>query len=406
MAERSRKLLVNLLRIGVAIAALAWVGYRVVSEGWEDRLRTPDGDVLKGWAFREPGKAPGVAPIDRFRALDGRVFDIPPDPEDKSIAPDFTPGFPTVLKRTRLRYLLIAFAAYPLVIIISARRWQWLLATHGLDPGYPEALRLTWTGILANHVLPGATGGDLLKGWMIYRRTPGKRLSAVMTVLIDRVLGLVCLLLIGAVALMIVSRSREMAAAQAFIAAVLGVAVGGSFVYFSARLRRLLFVDALIGLLPFQKQVRALDDSVFHYRHHIPVLLRSVAISMLIHGTTIFCVWMLGRALGLSIDLLSHAVFLPVIFTAGAVIPAPAGLGVLEGLFMQCYSLPGVGGTPSAAVALCLLYRLMQLVASLPGAWPLYLEMSHGVPNLTADAPEPAFAEELVKDAANQPTVR
>ena len=380
----------DLVRLGITLAAVGFVLNQIT---WKDRFRLESGEMASGWLdVTQEG-------VRYFQADDGSRHLIPPEPADPTQA-RFFPGFWTLLRGINAWLLLGTLLAFPLGILLMARRWQWLLRTHGLDPGYWESLRLTWIGILANNVLPGATGGDLVKGWCIYRRAPGKQVPAVMTVLIDRVLGLVSLMLVSGLALLVQSYRPELEAPSRVVRVVLlAVAIGG-IVFFSGRIRRLLRVSEIVARLPFNKQIRQIDDSVFHYRHHIGTLVRCVGISLVIHFWVIGCSYYQGRALGLHVGLGNYFILLPVIFTVGAFVPSIAGLGVMEGLYAKLFSLPGVGATPSSAVALCILYRLMILAGSLPGTLPMYREFSAlGVPILgVGEAPLP------FEDAADDPT--
>ncbi len=154
---------------------------------------------------------------------------------------------------------------------------------------------------------------------MIYRRAPGKRIEAAMTVLFDRVLGLISLLLLGGAAVLIM-RHRRSLQTRPSSSQVSYCSPWLAELSTSQRVTRVLFIDTLINNLPFQKQVQALDKSIFHFRNHWPCLLQCLAVSMMIHGCTIVCVWMLGKSLNLKIDMIYYAVYLPVIFTTSAVI--------------------------------------------------------------------------------------
>ncbi|MFO0945858.1 MAG: lysylphosphatidylglycerol synthase transmembrane domain-containing protein [Planctomycetota bacterium] len=233
-------------------------------------------------------------------------------------------------------------------------------------------------------MLPGSTGGDFIKGLCIYRRTPGKRVAAVMTVLVDRVVGLISLMIIGTVAALIQADDGDLKGISQTSSWILGAIMGGGAIFFSARLRKLLKVAEIVERLPFKKRIKEVDQSVFHYRNHLWMLGGNVAISFLIHATTIFCIYLVGRSLQLTIPLMFYFEALPVIFTAGAFFPAIGGLGILESLFAHFFV--GQGATASSAVALCILYRLMILVGSLPGAIFTYREFSaHGIPKISGD---------------------
>lgn len=385
-----RKIAWNVLRIGVTVGAIAFVLTQIT---WKDRLRS-DNEWLSGWRVKD-----NAAFV--FRADDGQTLPIPPEPADNLNPAAFVPGFITLFKQVRVGLLIGGLGLFPFTIFLLAKRWQWLLRTHELDPGYREAIRLTWIGQIANNVMPGATGGDIAKALCIYRRSPGKRVASVMTVFIDRVMGLVSLLLLGAIALLFQKGRAELDAASHFVTYGLIAVVVGGIVYFSNRMRRIMRFEKFLARLPFNKQVRHLDDSVFHYRDHLGVLLRCLLISIAIHIWTIGCIFLLGKSLGIRVSIIYYFIFLPVIFTCGAFVPSIAGLGVMETGFQQFFSLPGVGATPSSAVALCILYRLMQLLGSLPGAIPMYAEFSHGgIRKLKESASQPDTAATVAESAA------
>lgn len=372
--QKKSRLLWNLFRWAMTLAA---IGYVLSQITWKDRLLITDPErqqiAISGWLAFENGN-------EVFDADDGRVFPIAAEERSEK----FVPGFWTLLKGINRSLLVIALAVYPISVLLLAWRWQLLLRTHDLDPGYMEALRLNWIGLFTNFVLPGSTGGDLIKGVCIYRRSPGKRVAAVMTVLVDRVVGLISLMIIGTVAALIQADDGDLKGISQTTSWILVAIMGGGAIFFSARLRRLLKIAEIVERLPFKKRIQEVDQSVFHYRHHLWLLGGNVAISFLIHATTIFCIYLIGRSLRLTVPLMFYFEALPVIFTAGAFFPSIGGLGILESLFAHFFMSQGT--TASSAVALCILYRLMILVGSLPGAIFTYREFSaHGIPKLTGD---------------------
>jgi uncharacterized protein (TIRG00374 family) len=389
-----KRLLVNFLRIGVTVAAVAYVLSQIT---WKDRL-LPTADRPEIWGFMGRNDAGQKV----LFGDDRKVYPLTPIVIEK----EFIPGFITLLKRLDLSTFALVEITFPLSYFLLAKRWQWLLRTHNLDPGFIETLRLTWIGILMNHIAPSSTGGDIAKGWCIYRRTPGKRVAAVVTVLIDRALGLVSLMLIGALAMLWERQRPELAGVSRFAATVLAAVLIGGFLVFSGRLRRLLRVEQILARLPMSEHVQRLDASVFHFRNHLLVLSNCVAVSIVIHVWTFVSVYFLGEALNVHVSLANYFVFLPVVFTSGAFVPSIAGLGVLEGLFQHFFSMPGVGATPSSAVALCVLYRIVQLIAALPGVLPTYREFSaHGVKIVSA-ASEEDSSPELAASSSNLPAGR
>ena len=83
--------------------------------------------------------------------------------------------------------------------IVTFFRWYLLVWALDIPFRVQDALRLGFIGYLFNYVAPGAVGGDLIKASMIAREQTSRRLAAVGTVFLDRVIGLMSLLFLGAI---------------------------------------------------------------------------------------------------------------------------------------------------------------------------------------------------------------
>jgi uncharacterized protein (TIRG00374 family) len=359
----------------LTVGALAYV---VTLVTWRDRVI--EGDVAReGWLHRD-------GDVQWFQTLDGQRIDLPADAESPEAAKRLVPGIVTIFGRVRWLYFLAGTTLLASSLTLTGMRWQWLLQSHGLDPGLWQTIRLTWVGYLANNFLPGATGGDFVKAFSIARRSPGKRTSAVMTVLLDRVVGLVALILMGAIGVLMKSTRDGFDATGRLVLLMLTVSVLGGILFFSRRVRKILRIAEILEAIPFGRHIQKIDDSLFHYREHGGQLFRCLLLGMAIWALTIVAIYLSGQSLRMNVAILDYFICLPIIFTAGAAVPAIAGLGILETLFQQFFG--PVGAPASVAVALCILYRLMMLIVSIPGALPLYQEFSalrHPVPSIIID---------------------
>src|SRR5258708_4587947 len=105
---------------------------------------------------------------------------------------------------------------------------------------------------------------------------------------------------------------------------------------------------------------------------------KTILLSFVLHLWSIGCIYLMGCALGMKAAPIYYYMFVPVIFTMGAFVPSIGGLGVVEGGFAWFFSLPFVGESASRAVALSLLYRVIQIIISLPGLIWFQREMGGG----------------------------
>jgi uncharacterized membrane protein YbhN (UPF0104 family) len=203
-----------------------------------------------------------------------------------------------------------------------------------------------------------------------------------MTVLLDRVVGFVSVILLGGVGVGIkYFRDENLdSSGRLVLMMAAGVVVGGTF-FFSRRVRKILRVSDLLDRIPLGKAIKKVDDAVFHYHRHKWQLAKCIGMGILVWVCTILGIYLSGESVSMPCQLIDYFIFAPIIFTAGAVVPSIAGLGILEGLFQHFF---GLAGAPAASsVAVCLLYRLHGLIVSLPGAIPLFQEFSSLRPTLT-----------------------
>src|SRR5579863_6219858 len=93
--------------------------------------------------------------------------------------------------------LFLLFTDYLQIAIIS---WRWNVLNRALGFGirYLEAFSLSMIGLLFTVVIPGSVGGDVIKAYYVGTRVPNRRAHAFTTILMDRYLGLLSLLTLGA----------------------------------------------------------------------------------------------------------------------------------------------------------------------------------------------------------------
>jgi len=103
------------------------------------------------------------------------------------------------LRNAQLSWVIAGFAAYGLVEILAAARWQILLRVQGVRVSSVRLCSLLMIGIFFNQFMPGGTGGDVVKIFYLLKETPGKKTQAVLAALMDRLIGLVGLIFVAGV---------------------------------------------------------------------------------------------------------------------------------------------------------------------------------------------------------------
>src|SRR6266567_4826396 len=92
-------------------------------------------------------------------------------------------------------WVIIGILAYLVVEVAAAFRWHILLKVQGIRLNLPRLSGLFLIGMFYNQFLPGGTGGDIIKSYLLLKETDRKA-GALLAVVFDRFIGLVALVAI------------------------------------------------------------------------------------------------------------------------------------------------------------------------------------------------------------------
>lgn len=257
-------------------------------------------------------------------------------------------------------------------ILLSVLRWRMVLAVHGLKLSFGRALEISIVAHFFNSFLLGATGGDLIKAWFAARETHHKKVEAVGTVFVDRIVGLFALLLFACLTMLLnVPLLRSDPVYEKLTLFVLAMAAGGfvaTFLAFRGGMSMGVFkLRELIRRLPKGDMIERLRDSFLVYGKHRGALLSTLVLSLGIHLVAVTHVQTVAWGMGSKATFIQMLTIVPII-SCFIVLPiSPSGLGVRENLFVYMLVAPQIGDTPSQALALSLLCYAGSLFWSLVG---------------------------------------
>jgi uncharacterized protein (TIRG00374 family) len=278
-------------------------------------------------------------------------------------------GLATVLSRVNVSVALAASVLTFLLIGMLAVRWQLFLFQQSMHLPYPTTLGLAWAGQFFNSVLPGSTGGDVVKIYQLCRTFPERKAAAAVTVIVDR---LSALLALGVLAGLALAYGPTIELSKA----------GLSFRFSWAWMGAALFVVALIALAAWRLLQRS-PHWLVRLQHLLSVLrtsfrfnartLLALALALAIHLLNFAIFWLFARALHLELSYGQVLLFLPVVFTLLLMPVTVNGHGLREVLlyfyFGQMHvSLAGTGiGPVETVMSLSLLCVANDLLWALPG---------------------------------------
>jgi uncharacterized protein (TIRG00374 family) len=291
-------------------------------------------------------------------------------PERATNAPDVNEGIVRIVRRSDKLLLALGLVLYGLMTHIGVLRWWLLLRAQDVHVPFRLARRLTFIGFFFNNVVPGPTGGDIVKAVYIARRTD-KRAEAVVTVIVDRVVGIIALALIAASVLVFRLDDPQYRDLAVFIGLFLAGIAAVSMLFFSRRVRQLLRVSSWSARLPAAEFIRRADEAVFRWRSHK----RAVVVALLLSLANQLCIQALmllfaaalhvTRSDGTALPWTAYMAVLPVAFIVSALPMLPGGWGIREAAFAVCFHFVGVERNP--AIALSVVNGVTQMLWSLVG---------------------------------------
>ncbi len=363
------------------LLAAAGIGYIVWTLSFTDHVLIPQGYTFAdGTVAQEQIAMPIVSQESDGRftlkgPLEGELVRVSVSDDDLAVdQPRYQPGIVTLLAGARWSLLLLGLALILLIFPIQAVRWRLLMRCRGMDVPLTKALRLTMVGLFFNFCMPGMTGGDVVKAYYAAKGSDARG-AAVMSVVFDRVAGLLGLILLAGIAgLLLLLRGGLSPDVTALVTKTTALIWLGmvcvivcALMYFSKRVRRKLGLQALINRLGPEHILVRIDDAAAAYRDHKPVILCAVLLSLPVHVCQAMATTCAGWSLGMGLSAGLMLTVLPVLFLAGSVPLTYQGLGVMEALAVAML-LPSPLADANQLVSMLVMLRLFLILYALIGA--------------------------------------
>ena len=261
--------------------------------------------------------------------------------------------FAVTLQKANWLWLMAALAAYGGVVMVSILRWHLLLEVAGAAVGWGRTAQLAVAGLFFNSVLPGVMGGDVMRAFWAARDAPQARPAAVVSILLERVLGLAATVILGAA--LILPRWGELNRHPVTHAGAL------AFVTMAG----ILFVILLILATPASGRLLAGDSSVGWRKaaaegaqacrvcltHPVGAGF-GLVLSLTSQALLVMLFFAVAQAMSLPADFWQLASVLPMVAMVTVLPISWNGLGLREAAFVTFLGVFGVPAVQSVAISL------------------------------------------------------
>lgn len=286
-----------------------------------------------------------------------------------------------IFAHLRIELWLAAVLLYLVTQMVSAVRWQCLARPLGFERPLRQFIGMYYIGMYFNLLLPTSVGGDVVRAWYLDGQS-GRYEAALFSVLIDRLSGLVLLLVLASVAVLASPLPLDGQVVLGVWGTVGGIVLGFILLPQLARFQRLGAKYQKLG-----SDVRRSLALVFH-----PL---NVFLSLFVQSANVVLVWLVGRAIDASIPDSYYWILVPMV-TLATLLPSISGMGVREEATIRL--LAPLGVAQSLALSLALLWFSVFAAASLCGGI-VYLLGRFPRPKVTTD-------HETVRDNPDQGRAR
>jgi glycosyltransferase 2 family protein len=238
--------------------------------------------------------------------------------------------------------------------LICSQRWRIIAASLGIGGTYPGFVRMYFVGMFFNIGLPSLVGGDIVKALLVTRRNGKPLQTGLVSVLQDRMAGLVSLLGLGTVAIGLCPISwKGIPLRSVYFAAWIVLILVFWIILKGIRLYSKLLIPDRQTIL--QRILQSLAD--FHTRLATARFTKRAAWQVVLYslfysGLTLWAFRQVTVAAGNPVNVFAFSALFPLV-TIFTMVPVTLnGLGVREWIYVEALSLAGVPKDSGLAISL------------------------------------------------------
>ena len=283
------------------------------------------------------------------------------------------------LRHARLQWIAAGMLAYFVVEVAAALRWHILLKVQGIRLSFPRLSGLFLIGMFYNQFLPGGTGGDIIKSYLLLKETD-KKAGALLAVVFDRFIGLVALVAITVTLVSmrfdLLSQTYETRRYLWFLLILLSISIASllaSFVVSGFNLFHL-----LPHKFPGREKLIEIAAAYHLYARHWFATLIAFGASLVAHLATFLTFLCAAYALRADVIVTNFFAVMPIERTMSALPISFAGVGLREKV-LQTMLHQVCGVNEGVAVLIGSLSFLIMVLCCLPGGIVYFFYKPSGV---------------------------
>lgn len=298
--------------------------------------------------------------------------------------PDKRAQMGEALREADWKWLWLGVVVFFVCTYVATVRWKILLSVQNIPMSWMRAWQLFMIGMFFNLFMLGSTGGDVVKMFLTMRETRNNKAAALLTVFMDRVIGMMALILISVAFLYfrydVLSHTPASAALLRTLLWLLAasiVVIVGMFAISGFG-----WAHYLPSWTPMRGRIVELSAACHLYAKTWRLTLWAFLISFPLFALFFITFYCAARAFTDDLGLVDIFSVLPIVAVITAIPITISGIGLRESLFVSLLAPFGI----SAAVATLISVAgfLINTIGSLAGGlvFLLYRSSTHEAVNL------------------------
>lgn len=266
-------------------------------------------------------------------------------------------------------WIIFALLLVTVSNLLGVLQWRLLLESSNVEISYRKTLNYYFIGLFFNNFLISLFGGDIFRVYDISKHS-GKKSTAISTVFLDRLIGLLAMaflaLVFGVISVKIFNSNYILFPVSVFFLFLLFVVLFFYFKNFAKKFQSI--TERILPNFIFQK-LREIYNGINYFKNHrtliLLLLLNSVVIQLLRISSHYVAALSLNVNELFDISIWYFFIFIPIIFIVSLLPISIGGLGVRESMGIVLFSYVGISS--NLAFSIEFISYLIGVFSSIPG---------------------------------------
>ena len=272
----------------------------------------------------------------------------------------------SAIRSVDLMLLVLAYSLHIVGYYVSALRWRVLLGAQGVVASVAYLIKAYMVSAFFNNFLPSTIGGDVVRAYDSWRVGTTKA-GALSVIIVDRLLGLMALVLFALVALAVSNTLRVPFVYLWVLAGAVGILLTVWFIY-NPPLR----ISDLFKSMPIPFSAKLLgisnkfEDAFLAFHGRRDVLLKALGLSIILQTHVVIHYFLIGMALDFQVPLNVYFLIIPLAIFVMMLPFSINAIGIRENIFVFLLATSAIPKTEAIAFA-WLAYGMLIINALLGG---------------------------------------